>query len=90
MERRPEREALKQIRETASNEADSVRWSIWGPEMTVAGFYGDVGTNSGNLGDREGWAALLGWTYSFGSLGRIKAAEAREEQASIGAERFHY
>lgn len=87
-ERRPEGSAFRSNLEAAREEATATRWSVWGPEVTVAAAYGGVGTSYGTFDDRRSWIAGLGWTFSLGGLGRIDAADARTEQADIALHRF--
>ncbi len=87
-ERRSEGFALRSNLEAARNEETATKWSVWGPEVMVAGLYGGGGTSYGTFDDRRSWIAGLGWTFSLGGPGRIEAANARTEQAGIGLQRF--
>src|SRR5439155_15218632 len=86
--RRPEARALEWQKIASAHEASATRWSAWGPELSGLAYFGDVGKSYGSLDERDGWAVLVGWNFSFGSPGRIEAAEARVEQAGLALERF--
>jgi outer membrane protein TolC len=85
---RPERRALEGVQEAARQEASATRWSVWGPQLSAFALAGEVGTNTGDLDDRNSWGVFLGWSFSFGGPGRIETADARVEQAGLALERF--
>lgn len=74
----------------SQQEARAVRWSAWGPELAVSAYGAGVGNAIGELDDRHrtGWSASVGWTLSLGAAGRIDAADARSEQATLALERL--
>lgn len=85
---RPELLALADAQRAARNEAAAARWSAWGPDVVLAGSYGQLGTNLSNLDGREGWSVGLSWTLSAGSFGRIDTADALTAQKDLAAQRF--
>lgn len=87
-EHRPETRAFRAAQEAAQQEASATRWLVWGPEVTAVALFGGVGRSPSTVGERETWLAGLGWTFSLGGPGRIEAADARLEQASIQILRF--
>lgn len=88
-ERRPETRAFRASREAAVQEASATRWSVWGPQVSAGVLFGGVGRSSvGSVDERDSWVTSLGWTFSLGGPGKIEAAEARAEQATLQLLRF--
>jgi outer membrane protein TolC len=85
---RPENFALTSGLEAARDETSAIRWSVWGPEVAATAAWGVLGKSAGTMDERDNYLVTLGWTFSFGGPGRIQAAEAREEQATIALQRF--
>jgi outer membrane protein TolC len=88
LEHRPETRAYRENLEGQEHQAEATRWSVWGPQLGAGITYGQVGTYPDTLGEHENWLVTLGWTFSFGGPGRIQAADARTEQATIALMRF--
>jgi outer membrane protein TolC len=87
-ERRPELRGFRASQEAAREEASATRWLVWGPQISAGYLFGGLGRSPSTVDDRESWVASVGWTLSLGGPGRIEAAEARAQQATIQFLRF--
>ncbi|HXX94525.1 MAG TPA: TolC family protein [Planctomycetota bacterium] len=85
---RPELRAFRSSQEAADQEAKATRWSVWGPQASAGYLYGDLGRSPATVDERQSWVFGLGWTFSFGGPGKIEAADARTEQATLQLLRF--
>ena len=82
------RRASQEIK--AADAENSGAWlSTLGPEVLFEAQVSGIGTDFGNIGEREIYQALIGISISASSYGEIKAAHARVLRAQILEERTH-
>ncbi len=83
---RPDLEAAKLRTRAAAAERRAARWDLLGPEIDagVRGYL--VGTDPDELGDGVHTYAVVGWSFDFGKVGRLDAAEGEASTADLRAQ----